>query len=165
MNEERREEPEGRRIKGDPRVGVGVVVRRGAEVLLLRRRGAHGEGTWSTPGGHLEAGESPEACAVREVGEETGVEIDGVRFLGVTNDVFEAEGRHYITLWMEAEYRSGTASVLARHEMSDVRWYPALALPDNLFLSLRHLVDGRGYGVATVDSLGLRTAPAGSAAE
>ena len=130
----------------DPRVGVGVVIRRGSEVLLLRRKGVHGHGTWSTPGGHLEAGEAPEECAVREVREETGVEIHKVRFLGITNDVFEAEGRHYITLWMEAEYRAGTASVLAEHEMSETRWWSADSLPSDLFLSLRHLVDGRGYG-------------------
>ena len=130
-----------------PRVGVGVLIRRGADVLLLRRQNVHGAGTWSTPGGHLDPGETPDACAVREVMEETGVEIESVRFLGVTNDVFDAEGRHYITVWMEADYRSGTASVRAVHEMSEVRWWPAEALPSNLFLSLRNLVDGRGYGV------------------
>jgi len=86
---------------------------------------------------------------VREVREETGVEIDNVRFLGVTNDVFEAEGRHYVTLWMEADYHSGTASVRAEHEMSETRWYPAEALPSELFLSLRNLTEGRAYGVGT----------------
>jgi 8-oxo-dGTP diphosphatase len=34
-----------------PRVGVGCIVRRGSELLLVRRHGAHGDGTWSTPGG------------------------------------------------------------------------------------------------------------------
>lgn len=135
-----------------PRVGVGVLVRREGEILLLRRRGTHGSGTWSTPGGHLDPGESPEDCAVREVMEETGVEIQDVRFLGVTNDVFHAEGRHYITLWMEARYRDGAASVRAPHEMSEVAWYPVDGLPSELFLSLRHLLDGRGYGL-DVDAL------------
>jgi 8-oxo-dGTP diphosphatase len=128
----------------DPRVGVGVLIRREDEILLLRRKNVHGAGTWSTPGGHLDPGESPEGCAVREVREETGVEVVNVRFLGITNDVFQAEGRHYITLWMEAEYHSGTASVRAGHEMSEVRWYRADALPAELFLSLRNLVEGRG---------------------
>ena len=136
----------------EPRVGVGVLIRRGVDVLLIRRKNVHGAGTWSTPGGHLDAGEYPETCAVREVREETGVEVENVRFLGVTNDVFDAEGRHYITLWMEAEYLSGTASVRAEHEMSEVRWCPSETLPADLFLSLRNLVDGQGYGV---DSTGL----------
>jgi 8-oxo-dGTP diphosphatase len=131
----------------DPRVGVGIVIRRGDEVLLLRRKNVHGEGTWSTPGGHLEAGESPAECAAREAREETGVEVRNLRFLGVTNDVFEAEARHYVTLWMEAEYAAGTARVLAGHEMSETRWFPSGELPPNLFLSLRHLVDGRGWVV------------------
>jgi 8-oxo-dGTP diphosphatase len=131
----------------DPRVGVGILIRREGDILLLRRQNVHGAGTWSTPGGHLDPGESPEACAVREVREETGVEIGNVRFLGITNDVFQAEGRHYITVWMEADYRSGTAAVRAEHEMSEVRWYPADALPAELFLSLRNLVEGKGYGV------------------
>ena len=131
----------------EPRVGVGVVIRRGADILLVRRKNVHGAGTWSTPGGHLDQGEAPEICAVREVREETGVEVANVRFLGLTNDVFEAEGRHYITVWMEADYLSGAASVRAEHEMSEVLWCPSGALPANLFLSLRNLVDGRSYGV------------------
>ena len=62
-----------------PRVGVGVIVTKDDRLLLLERKGVHGQGTWSTPGGHLEYGESPEACAARETKEETGVEIVNVR--------------------------------------------------------------------------------------
>ena len=65
-----------------PRIGVGVIVTKGDRVLLIKRKGAHGQGTWSTPGGHLEYGESPEECAARETAEETGVDITGVRALG-----------------------------------------------------------------------------------
>ena len=41
----------------------------------------------------------------------------------------------------------GTASIVAEHEMSEVCWCPSDNLPSNLFLSLRHLVDGRTYGI------------------
>ena len=41
-----------------PRVGVGVIVQRDGRILLGKRLGAHGEGTWALPGGHLEFGES-----------------------------------------------------------------------------------------------------------
>jgi 8-oxo-dGTP diphosphatase len=125
---------------------VGVIVRRGGQILLIRRKNVHGDGTWSTPGGHLDPGEAPADCAVREVREETGIDIQGVRFVGVTNDVFEAENRHYITLWFEAQYLSGTASVVAEHEISEVQWCLSTSLPANLFLSLRHLVDGESLG-------------------
>ena len=49
-----------------PKVGVGVIVVKEGKVLLQRRRGAHGEGTWGFPGGHLEFKESWEECAKRE---------------------------------------------------------------------------------------------------
>ena len=40
-----------------PKVGVGVIVRKGDKFLLGKRQGAHGEGTWAFAGGHLEFGE------------------------------------------------------------------------------------------------------------
>ena len=128
-----------------PRVGVGVIVTRGDQVLLIERKGVHGQGTWSTPGGHLEYGESPEACAVRETMEETGVTIANVRALGFTNDVFEASGLHYITLWMTGEYESGEATVAAPYEVSTVGWFAWDALPQPLFLPLRQLLQGKSY--------------------
>jgi 8-oxo-dGTP diphosphatase len=128
-----------------PRVGVGVIVSKGDRVLLIERRGVHGQGTWSTPGGHLEYGESPEACAARETMEETGVTIANVCALGFTNDVFEASGLHYITLWMQGEYESGEARVAALYEASAVGWFAWDALPQPLFLPLRQLLEGKSY--------------------
>jgi 8-oxo-dGTP diphosphatase len=128
-----------------PRVGVGVIVTKGDRLLLIERKGVHGQGTWSTPGGHLEYGESPEECAVRETKEETGVDIANVRALGYTNDLFEISGLHYITLWMAGEYESGEAVVAAPYEASQVGWYAWDALPDPLFLPLKQLLQGKSY--------------------
>ena len=128
-----------------PRVGVGVIVVKDDRVLLLERKGVHGQGTWSTPGGHLEYGESPEECAARETMEETGVTIAHVRALGYTNDVFSSSGLHYITLWMRGEYESGQATVAAPYEASQVGWFAWDALPEPLFLPLRQLLQGKGY--------------------
>lgn len=58
-----------------PNVGVGIIIEKDDQVLLLRRRNVLGDGTWSTPGGHLDYGETPEECAVREAHEETGVHV------------------------------------------------------------------------------------------
>lgn len=129
-----------------PRIGVGVLVRRDDEVLLLRRASVHGAGTWSTPGGHLDHGETLEQCAAREAVEETGIEVENVRFRAITNDVFEDEALHYLTVWMEADYRSGEPRLNAAYEMSDVAWFSWDRLPDPLFLPLETLLDGRGYG-------------------
>ena len=129
-----------------PRVGVGCVVRREGLILLVRRHRAHGDGTWSTPGGHLDPGEHPLACASREVREETGIEVENARFVGVTNDVFEVEGLHYVTLWVSADFSSGEAQPLARYELSDVGWFSETDLPDPLFPPLRRLLKGEVLG-------------------
>jgi len=65
-----------------------------------KRKGSHGAGTWALPGGHLEFEESFEECARREVLEETGLNVDSLRFLTATNDVMQAERKHYITIFM-----------------------------------------------------------------
>lgn len=127
-------------------MGVGIVIHRDDEVLLMRRASVHGSGTWSTPGGHLDPGESLEKCAAREALEETGVELENVRFRAVTNDVFEDEERHYLTVWMEADYASGKAVVRANHEMTELGWFSWDQLPSPLFLPFENLLDGRCYG-------------------
>ncbi len=127
-----------------PYVGVGVIVMKGDQVLLLRRRNSHGDGTWSSPGGHLEYGESPEECAIRETREETGVIIADVTFRAITNDLFEAEEKHYVTIWMEGRYVSGEPRINSQREMSEVGWFSWNALPHPLFLPLEHLLEAKG---------------------
>jgi 8-oxo-dGTP diphosphatase len=114
-------------------------------LLLIHRHGAHGQGTWSTPGGHLEFGETPEDCAIREGFEETGIQILRVRFRGLTNDYFESEGRHYITIWFEAVKTRGDASLAAPEEMTEIAWFGWDALPQPLFLPLQNLLEGKCY--------------------
>ena len=121
-----------------PFVGVGVLVFRGDRVLLGLRRGAHGAGTWSPPGGHLEYGEEPAECVRREALEETGLTLSHVDFAGITNDIFEAEGRHYVTLFYRTDQSTGEPTVCEPEKCDAWQWWPWDALPDNLFLPLQH---------------------------
>src|SRR5258708_7547288 len=122
-----------------PLVGTGVLVFQAGAVLLGLRRGSHGAGTWSPPGGHLEFGEEPIDCVRREALEEAGIHLDNIQFVGVTNDVFADEQRHYVTLFYSATLASGTPTVLEPAKCEAWRWWPWAALPDQLFLPLRHL--------------------------
>lgn len=126
-----------------PRVGVGVFIFRNGKFLMGQRRGAHGSGSWSVPGGHLEFGETPEQTAIREVKEETGLGIDNVRFGAVTNDIFADEGRHYVTLWMLSDWHSGEATIMEPDKFIEQAWFDFDSLPTPLFLPWEQLMDSQ----------------------
>jgi 8-oxo-dGTP diphosphatase len=123
-----------------PRVGVGVILIRDGRVLLGKRRNAHGAGSWQFPGGHLEFGETVAACARREVREETGLQLGPVRLGPYTNDVFAAEGRHYVTLYAVARAPRGEPTVLEPGKCDCWKWFAWSRLPEPLFLPIRNLL-------------------------
>lgn len=122
-----------------PKVGVGVIVMRDGKVLMHERIGSHGANTWSFPGGHLEFGEAIEDCARREVREETGLEIAKLRIGPYTNDVFAGEGKHYVTLFVLADWVRGEAQVLEPEKCERWEWREWTNMPEPLFLPIRHL--------------------------
>ena len=123
-----------------PRVGVGVIVIKDGKVLMHQRTNDHGEGTWSFPGGHLEFGETPEETAHRETDEEAGVSIRNVRFATVTNDVFIAENKHYVTIYMLADYLSGEPTIKEPEKCLQWKWFSWNELPSPLFLPVENLL-------------------------
>lgn len=122
-----------------PRVGVGVLVVRAGKVLLGQRLGSHGAGTWALPGGHLEFGESPADCASRELLEETGLPCRSFTDGPFTNNVFQTEGRHYVTLFLIARGVHGEPQVCEPEKCAGWAWFPWDALPQPLFPPLQSL--------------------------
>lgn len=123
-----------------PHVGVGCIVVRGDGQLLMVQ--SH-RGFWSTPGGHLDFGESPAECAARETLEETGLRVTGIEFVAVTNDVLPDTGRHYVTIWMRAEAAESTPVIGDPAEIAAVGWFSPDVLPRPLHLYFQNLVAGR----------------------
>jgi 8-oxo-dGTP diphosphatase len=122
-----------------PYVGVGCIVVRDGQLLLVRNH----RGFWSTPGGHLDFGESLEACAARETLEETGVAVTKVEFVAITNDVLEDAGKHYLTVWMRGEAGHLPPAIGDSAEIAEIGWFAADALPKPLHLYFKNLIDGR----------------------
>src|SRR5262249_19535674 len=67
---------------------VGVICFRGEEVLLIRRGKPPRMGDWSVPGGRLEWNEAVQACALRELLEETGVRAELLGLVDVIDGFF-----------------------------------------------------------------------------
>ncbi len=130
-------------MKERPKVGVGVIIIKDNKVLLGIRKNAHGQGEWCFPGGHLEMGETPEQCAVRETREETGLEIKNLRRGPYTNDIFSKEN-HFITLFIIADYDSGVPDVKEPDKCEKWEWFSWNELPEPLFLPIKNLLKN-GY--------------------
>ena len=135
-----------------PKVGLGVILMdySNDKVLLGKRKNAHGDGTWSFPGGHIEWMESLRDCAERELREETGLNLSSYRFedvdaCAVTNDFFKNENKHYITLYLRAEHIYDEPKIMEPKKCAEWKWYSWEKLPElNLFTPVRNLIK-QGY--------------------
>jgi 8-oxo-dGTP diphosphatase len=127
-----------------PKIGVGVIVVKENQVLLGKRKGAHGSGDWAFPGGHLELFETPEECAYRELLEETGLEAKEIVRGPWTNDIFDQE-KHYVTLFMFVLEYSGSPQVLEPNKCEGWEWFEWDHLPEPLFESIKSLVESENH--------------------
>jgi ADP-ribose pyrophosphatase YjhB (NUDIX family) len=109
-----------------PIVGVGVVVFRGEEVLLVRRGRPPRQHQWSLPGGAQHLGETVAQAAAREVREEAGIEVDLIGLVDVVDSIVrDPDGRiqyHYTLVDLAARWRAGEA--VPGDDAADVTWVP-----------------------------------------
>ncbi|MEU4555322.1 NUDIX domain-containing protein [Micromonospora violae] len=126
-----------------------IVTDQHGRVLLQRRTDS---GNWSLPGGAMDIGETLQQCAVREVKEETGLDIEITGLLGIYTDPHhviafpDGEVRQEFTVTYLARVVGGTIAV--SDESTDVRFIHAtdfnhLPIHDTVRLRLRHHAERR----------------------
>jgi len=128
-----------------PRVGVGAVVVHSGRVVLIRRAKPPLYGRWVVPGGTVELGESLEAALVREVREETGLDVAPIAFLAAFERILREQAairHHYVILdylcqWLSGELCAGSDALEAR--LVAPGELDALGLPPN---ALEVVLDG-----------------------
>jgi ADP-ribose pyrophosphatase YjhB (NUDIX family) len=121
----------GRRSYPDrPLLGVGAVVFRGDDVLLIERGTPPLKGWWTVPGGMVEAGERLEEAVVREVREETGLLVRPVKVAALFERIMrDPEGRtqyHYVIVDYLCELLDGTLQ--AASDVAAASWAPVSEL-------------------------------------
>jgi 8-oxo-dGTP pyrophosphatase MutT (NUDIX family) len=107
-----------------------------ARAAVIARVNRAGRVEWCLPKGHLEAGETPEQAAVREIEEETGIRGRVVRALGIIEYRFSADGRriHKFVHHYLLEALGGTLTIEGDpdQEAIDVAWVPLQKLGELL---------------------------------
>lgn len=121
-----------------PWVGIGVVVHKDHDILLIKRSKAPNKGVWSLPGGAQDLGETIMNGAMREVLEETGLVTYDHQVIDCLDSIHrDEEGKveyHYTLIEVSCLYQSGELRAL--DDAADAKWVPfdqiqELNLPKN----------------------------------
>ena len=122
-----------------PRIGTAAfILNNNHQVLMMKRQGSHGAGTWAPPGGKLEMMESFFDCVKREVKEEAGLDILSMDIIGVTNDI--GEETHYVTIHVLCKTSSIDAKIMEPEKCSEIDWFNLNNLPEPLFWTVKNLI-------------------------
>ncbi len=114
----------GRLYPERPMVGVGALIRRRKEYLLIRRASEPDRGLWSIPGGIVELGEAVKAAAVREAEEETGLRVEIIEDLGVVDKIVRDDSGRVIYHFVIIDYLAEPVSGEMHHhdDALDAKW-------------------------------------------
>lgn len=113
-----------------PEVCVGAVARRGDEVLLVRRGRPPGAGLWSLPGGRVRPGEDLHSAVVREIAEETGLEVVVDAFVGWVERIGPGPpAHHFVILDFAVTVLDPDAELVPGDDAAEAAWAPAADLP------------------------------------
>jgi ADP-ribose pyrophosphatase YjhB (NUDIX family) len=136
-----------------------VVIERTAEggepeVLLLRRAVEPGSGAWDLPAGFLDPHESSEEGAVREAREESGLDVELIRLIGV----YSSPAGNAVAAVYHARPRDPGAPVETDHESSEHAWVRRSAinawLPRMAFRAMAAALDDWAHGRSGEPRLG-----------
>lgn len=109
----------------DPKVAAVVLVTQGDAILMVKRGVVPEKGKWSVPGGYIDFGEDPRDAAIREIVEETGLDVRITRLIEVIGP--DGSGGASIVIMFEAEVIGG--SLHAEDDVEEAAFFTADNLP------------------------------------
>lgn len=120
-----------------PGLGVGLAILRDGKLLLCRRMKAPEAGHWNIVGGKVDHMEPAEIAARREAEEETGLSIGSIRYLGMTEQLIEADRQHWVSLLYVTDDTTGEPQLTEPDKLSEIGWFNLGDLPQPLSVFTR----------------------------
>jgi len=115
-----------RAYPNQPIVGVGAIIIHNGKILLEKRKNDPGKGKWSVPGGLVELGENIEETVLREVKEETNLEVENPQHVDVVTHVsLDKNGKikyHFVIIDYLVKVKRGTLK--AASDAEKLQWVP-----------------------------------------
>ncbi len=109
-----------------PVVGIGAIILDGDKILLEKRKNAPGKGKWSIPGGLVDLGEHIEEAVIREVKEETCLEVYAPRLVDIVDQIsLDEKGAvkyHFVIVDYLVTVKSGKPK--AASDAAALKWVP-----------------------------------------
>lgn len=128
------------------KVGIGVMILDGGKLLLGHRTtngtdtgGIHEPDSWCLPGGKQEFHETIFEGAIREVKEETNLDIENLTIFNAMDDI--QPGKHFVTIQVIANAYKGELKVMEPEKQDEWRWFDLTALPENLYSPSRKFIE------------------------
>lgn len=131
---------DGGEMSNGPRAGCGAAILREGKFLLVRRRKAPEAGHWGLPGGKIDWMEPVERAVSREVMEELGIRLEGLKLLCVVDQIDEAEGEHWIAPVYTVIRFEGEPRIMEPEKHTDLGWFGLNDLPEPLTTATRQAV-------------------------
>lgn len=102
------------------------------EILLIKRKNDPYKDCWALPGGFMEMNETLEKCAIRELKEETGIEVDRAEFIDLL-DAVERDPRGRVISVVFKSYAPEGAVAVANDDAIEIGWFKNGQLPPLAF--------------------------------
>lgn len=119
-------------------VGVGAFIINENNQLLLQKRAVPAEKDhWCIPGGRLEMFETLENAVIRETKEETDLDIEVIKMIGVCDHIIKEESAHWVATSFLCKIKSGVPKIMEPDKASDLRWFDLDKLPEKLTITTK----------------------------
>lgn len=132
------------------RIGLGIMIFRDGKILLGKRKNITGHGEYCFPGGGLEYMESFVEGALREISEETGLEVENMRFVLLAN-LKDYTPIHFVHIGFVADWKSGEAELKEPDKNESWDWYDLDNLPSPRFKTVDITIEAYKTGKTFFD--------------